>query len=314
MLDDFILEQKFAYNIFINSIKRNKLSHAYIIESNGYLKSFDLALAFAKYIMCPNNYSNNNNCLDCSICKNINKNDFLDIKIIEAEGQWIKKNQLEDLQNDFSKKSFIGNKKLYIIKNAEKLNESSSNSLLKFLEEPEEGIIAILIVDNINHLLNTILSRCQIVSLKGNNTFENKLTKEKISFILNSSQNSESKVDGDFVEKIIDFISYYEENQMDTLLYLKKIWYEYVKDKQQIIDAFSIMILFYKDLLNFKLNKNIEIFDNYLQILENISEKNDINKIISKLNVIIDLKEKIKYNINSNMLMDKLIIQLERCE
>ena len=66
--------------------------------------------------------------------KNIDNKEFLELKIIEAEGQWIKKNQLEELQYDFSKKSILGNKKVYIINGAEKLNVSSSNSLLKFLD------------------------------------------------------------------------------------------------------------------------------------------------------------------------------------
>ena len=129
MLDSFIEEQPIAYKILKNSIINNKVSHAYIIESNGYSKSFDLALSFAKYLLCPNNYTNNSSCEDCGQCLKINNNEFLELKIIEADGQWIKKSQLEELQLDFSKKSVVGNKKIYIIKDADKLNVSSSNSL-----------------------------------------------------------------------------------------------------------------------------------------------------------------------------------------
>ena len=50
MLDDFILEQPIAYRIMKNAIINDKISHAYIIESNGYSKSFDLARSFAKYL------------------------------------------------------------------------------------------------------------------------------------------------------------------------------------------------------------------------------------------------------------------------
>ena len=161
MLDEFKNEQPIVYKTLINSIKNNRCSHAYLMESNGYSKVLDLSIAFAKYILCPNNYINCDNCNNCSQCKNIDNKEFLELKLIEAEGQWIKKNQLEELQYDFSKKSILGNKKVYIINGAEKLNISSSNSLLKFLEEPEDGIIAILITDNIYQLLDTIISRCQ---------------------------------------------------------------------------------------------------------------------------------------------------------
>ena len=115
MLDDFITEQPIIYKTLMNSVKNNKLSHAYLIETNGYSKSFDFSRAFAKLLFCPNRYSNNKKCNNCSQCANIDKNEFIELKIIEPDGQWIKKTQLEELQQDFSKKSVVGNKKTYII-------------------------------------------------------------------------------------------------------------------------------------------------------------------------------------------------------
>ena len=41
----------------------------------------------------------------------------------------------------------------------------ASNSMLKFLEEPEDGIIAILMTNNINNVLSTIISRCKVIKL-----------------------------------------------------------------------------------------------------------------------------------------------------
>ena len=120
MLDEFKIEQPVVYKTLINSIKNNKCSHAYLIESNGYSKTLDLAIAFAKYILCPSSYTNNSCCKNCSQCRNIDNKEFLELKIIESDSQWIKKNQLEELQYDFSKKSIMGNTKVYIIKCAEK--------------------------------------------------------------------------------------------------------------------------------------------------------------------------------------------------
>jgi len=319
MLDDFSLEQPIVYKTIINSVKNNKYSHAYLIETNGYSKSLNIALAFAKYLLCPNNYSNCSNCKSCNQCSNIDKNEFIELKIIEPEGQWIKKCQLEELQEDFSKKSIVGNKKIYIINGAEKLNVSSSNSLLKFLEEPEEGIIAILITDNIYQLLNTIVSRCQILSLRNNNKL---IGLDTLSKVAHSLYNNKEEIDIFLqsedslvrLEKIIEFIKYYEDNRTLTLIYIGKLWNEYFKEKYEIYNAFTILLLFYKDILNIKLSKNIEIFNNYMDNLKYVEEKNDINSIISKINVIMDLREKIKFNMNSNLLMDKLIIELERCD
>ena len=105
MLDDFIIEQNIVYKILTNAVKSNKISHAYIIESNGYSKSLDLAISIAKYFLCPHFYSNNKKCGNCHQCENISKESFIEFKLIEPEGQWIKKTQLDELQESFSKKS-----------------------------------------------------------------------------------------------------------------------------------------------------------------------------------------------------------------
>lgn len=318
MLDDFILEQNIVCKTLINSIKNKKCSHAYIIETNGYSKGLNLAVAFSKSLLCPNGFINNKNCSDCNQCVNINKNEFMELKIISAEGQWIKKNQLEELQNEFSKKSIYSNKKVYIINEAEKLNESSANSILKFLEEPEENIVAILVTNNSSQLLNTIVSRCQILSLKNKVNIENLNTKEKIAhYLYNNNEDIQKYINDENseinIEKVIEFIEYYEKNHLNSLIYINKLWNNYFKERVEIFNAITIMMLFYKDVFNLKINKSIEIFNNYVNNIDFVCKNNSMDELINKINVIIDLRKKIKFNINSNLLMDKLIISLEGC-
>ena len=74
--------------------------------------------------------------------------------------------------------------------------------------------------------------------------------------------------------------------------------------------AFEIMINYYKDILNYSLNKPSEIFTPNDDI-KNISKNNDINELCQKINKLVELKDLIKYNINTNLLMDKLIMSLE---
>ena len=84
--------------------------------------------------------------------------------------------------------------------------------------------------------------------------------------------------------------------------------------EQDIYESFTMMLLFYKDILNLKIGKIIQIFTDYVNEINNVEEKNTLDEITSKINVIMDLREKIKFNINSNLLMDKLIIELKGCE
>ena len=74
------------------------------------------------------------------------------------------------------------------------------------------------------------------------------------------------------------------------------------------------MLLYYNDILNYLLNNPIEIFSDYKKNIQDIALNSNIMNISKKISLIIDLKEKIKYNINTNLLMDKLIIGLEGCD
>lgn len=320
MLDDYRIDQKIVYKLINNSIKMDRCSHAYLIDSNGYSKSFELAISIAKTFLCPFNYSNNINCNGCNQCKIIDDNNFVELKIIKPDGEWIKKEQLDELQSLFSKKAIVGNKKVYIIDGVERLNINSANSILKFLEEPEEGIIAILITENINKVISTIVSRCQILSLNTcNRCLENESVLKKIAIsIFNSDKKISEFIHNEdsilFVNNVINFVKYYEEHGMDTLLEIENLWNYYFKDRKDIGNALEIMLLFYSDVLNYMMNNPIVIFNEVKKDIQNISIKSNVLNISKKINVIIDLKEKIKYNINTNLLMDKLLIRFEGCE
>lgn len=314
MLDEFVIEQEKVTKILKNSILKNKLSHAYLFEVNGYKNKKNLALAFAKMILCPNNYSNNSKCVNCTQCKNIDKNIFPEIKIIEPDGLWIKKEQLDELQKEFSEKSILSNKKIYIINQADRLNKSAANSILKFLEEPEENIIAILITDNMYQLLDTIISRCQIISFSKEHNISSLSFLEKIK---NNTTISENKTEEEIENQIgqtIEFINYFEKNKLDTLLKTQKLWHNNFKEKDDIIFAINVMTLFYQDILNNILNRNLKIFNNYQEKIDEISKNNTVHSITNKINILLKTRNKINVNTNSSLLIDKLILELERCD
>ena len=309
MLDDFISDQAIAYKIFKNSISKNKLSHAYLINTNGYHKGFDFAKAFAKYLLCPNNETGNH---ECSVCHLIDNNSYSEFKVIEADGLWIKKEQTDELQEMFSMKSLSG-RKVYIINGVENLNISASNSILKFLEEPEEGIVAILITDNIYKVLGTIVSRCQVINLNNVQVKSDDMLLNVGNQLYNDSDKINEFVnDSESINKIghvIDFIEYLYSNKLDTLVYINKYWNDFFKGKDDYLFAFNIMIMFYSDVISYKMGKDI-ILSEFKSNIEKFSELdyNIINKI---LNLIIEVREDLYSNVNLNLLMDKFIIKME---
>lgn len=315
MLDEYQKIQPIPWTILKREINKNKLAHAYLFESNGYIGTFDLALALAKTLLCPYNYSNNQKCVNCTQCNNIDNGNYPEIKIIEADGMWIKKEQLLELQEQFSTKSVINKRKIYIIKDADKLNNVAANSLLKFIEEPEENIIAILISPTRYQLLDTIVSRCQIISfnqtsLKGN------LVEKVAKYLYNTTSAinefiaDEKSIDK--INKVIDFVNFYEKNGLDTLLYTYELWTSTFKNKEDLIIAFEILLLYYRDLLNYMCNQELEIFIDYNDNYQKLSENNTINQVCLKIDKIIELKNYLKINANTNLLLDKLILELER--
>lgn len=302
MLDDFKENYKVAYRILNNNLKKNRCSHAYLFETNGNVDKNKIIMSFAKSLLCPFNYTNSEKCVNCYQCKNIDENNYLEIKIIEPDGMWIKKEQLLALQEEFKTKSITGNKKVYIIHNAEKMNASAANSLLKFLEEPEENIIAILSTDNIHQLLDTIISRCQIITLN-NNSFSDKKDIQKVI----SNQYEEENLQ-EIINNTIEFTNYLENNGVNTLLYTKRLFLDHFEDKNDIITFFEIMIFYYKDMIHFKLNKHPDFFDQ--DSMKDIAKYNTITNLNHKINIVMETKEKMKVNANVNLLIDKLIIDI----
>ena len=155
-------------NELVKRYREKKLAHAYLIETNNYDKALQDLKEFIKIINCPEEYKKK--CEKCNLCNLINKDNLPSIKIIEPDGASIKKVQMEELKEAFSTKPVYSRYNTYIIMNAEKLNSSSANSMLKFIEEPTDGIIGFFITNNKDVMIETIKSRCQSLILK----YENK--------------------------------------------------------------------------------------------------------------------------------------------
>ena len=176
-MDDIDNTQKSFFEYVENSIiKNNKISHAYLIETRGYNNYNQVISKFIKLILSANKNGDEQD----KISTLIDSNNYPDLKYIYPDGAYIKKEQLIQLENQYMKKSMMDNKLIYVIDPADKLNQSSANTILKFLEEPPEDIVAILITENKYMVLETIVSRCQVLSLK-NNT-EESFSEEIIEF------------------------------------------------------------------------------------------------------------------------------------
>ena len=268
------------YYHYINQIiKNHKISHTYLFEIDDYDTDFHFIVDFIKMILCDCSYeelSSNN-----SIVSLIDHDNYPDIIIIEPDGAYIKKGQLVDLKREYSNKSLLNGKRFYIIKNAEKLNSSSANTMLKFLEEPEDDIIAILVTDSRYHVLETILSRCQIISLKEDlfDLFDDDLALELL---------------GTIVYPRSFFLKY--NHFVNDLIVDKKI----MKEKMVFIEKCFIIYLDNKYNVK-KVGKN-----EYFNLLDQI----DPNLLLIYLSIIEEELPKLDFNVNYKLWLDALFSRL----
>lgn len=319
MLDDYKVLQPMGYKILKRAILNTSISHAYLIDVKHSSVGENFVFAFAKSLLCPYQYTSYEHCDNCTQCGRIDNHNYTEIKIIDSDGLWIKKEQLDILQEDFSKKAVEGEKRVYIIHDVEKLNKSAANSLLKFLEEPEPNIIAILTTHNFYQVLDTIVSRCQILTLsydRENNTSQNLSMVELVQAVLRQKKYDISNA-SDFslfdmhIQNVLHFLLYYEKNGINALLHMQKLWHSHFCDKDDLLLSFDIMILFYKDLLNYCCNQEVVIFLSVIEQNKEILFHNTLENVIAKINILLKQKQKIYVNINSSLLMDKLILELE---
>ena len=152
------------FNELKKKYEDNKLSHAFLIETNNYELCLNDIKQLLKIVNCPDKYKSD--CTEqCNLCKLIDLFNLPSIIIVEPDGMSIKKQQLNELQEKFSTKPVYSRYNTYIIKDADMMNDSASNCMLKFLEEPEDNILGFFITTNKERVIDTIKSRCQIMKI-----------------------------------------------------------------------------------------------------------------------------------------------------
>lgn len=254
---------------------QSNIGHAYLLKTNDISK----VMKIIRSILISGNVSEPN------IENLINQGNYSDLIIVEPDGQWIKKEQILELKNKFKTKSSYNGKRIYVIKNAENLNKASGNTLLKFLEEPEENIIAFLVTENKNKVLDTLVSRCQYIVLDSN-----------------ISENQEK-----FLE-YVDIIEILEtKKQTSSFELLSRI--DKFEDKNRVKEFFLNIMDVYEKILLKMLDVDYKI-DGYNEKIDKIIKNNTIIEIRKRISGLIFIVDLLELNINIKLLVDKLVISM----
>ena len=265
------------YIRYIDSIIANhRISHAYLVEVNNYDQDIAFIYDFIKMILCDCSYEDMKKS-DNPIIHQIDDGNYPDITVISSDTSVINKSLIKSLQKEFSNKSLLNGKRIYIIREAEKLNGYSANTILKFLEEPEDDIIAFLVTDNRYHVIDTILSRCQILTLK-DDSFTVEIDDQILDLL-------------DCVMNPNNFFIKYNSYTKDTFVDKSVL-------KEQLMVVENVILSYLEN------SKNLS------SSAVNLLKKKDNKELIRILSVIEDEIPKLDFNVNFKLWIDSLFAKL----
>ena len=166
-LDDIIGQQAVTTHLR-NALSKDKLAQAYMIIGEDGMGKETIAKAFASSILCedrqPGEYLN---CGKCRSCHQIETGNHPDLRVVTHEKPAaITVDEIRtQVVSDVDIRPYQEQRKVYIIPDAQLMNEQAQKALLETLEEPPEYVVIILLCANENMLLQTIRSRCIKLSL-----------------------------------------------------------------------------------------------------------------------------------------------------
>jgi len=163
VLADLIFGHDWAVDLLAQTMASQKVPQSLLITGLPQIGKATLARTFAMALNCQNDEKP---CGQCNSCKKMLSGNHPDMSILDAPQESLKIEQVRDLQRDLSLRPHESPYKIAILCDFERATISAANALLKTLEEPPSYAIIILTAQNSSLLLPTIVSRCQIISLR----------------------------------------------------------------------------------------------------------------------------------------------------
>lgn len=155
---------------------RARLPHALLLMGAQGIGKLDLALNFARSMLCEKPQSDGTACLECNSCRWFEQDSHPDFRLIQPDAlsadegdektstkkpsREISVDQIRDLASFANLSAHCGGYRIVLIHPAESMNNNAANSLLKTLEEPTDKLLFLLVTHKPQQLLPTILSRC----------------------------------------------------------------------------------------------------------------------------------------------------------
>lgn len=308
------------------AISYDKVSHAYIFNGPEKSGKMMLAEAFAMTLQCEKKEAEP--CLSCHSCKQAMGKNQPDIIYLQHEkpGTISVDDIRRQLNNDIVIKPYSSPYKIYIIDEAEKMNQQAQNALLKTIEEPPAYAVILLLTTNADAFLPTILSRCITLNLKVVPDAEIK------EYLMKTYQVPDYQADictafaqGN-VGKAIQLAGNEDFNELkdSALQLIKRIkdielyeMMEAIKQisqyKLQINDYFDLLMIWYRDVLLYKATADVNslIFKDEIYDIKNQASKSSYSGIETIIQALDKAKLRLNANVNFELVMELLLLTMK---
>lgn len=308
-----------------NAIRQKKINHAYIFNGERGCGKKLVARTFAKTLQCENQEADA--CCSCKSCMQTESGNQPDIIKITYEKASIGVDIIRDqINGDIAVKPYSSPYKIYILADADKMTEQAQNALLKTLEEPPEYAVFLLLTDNADRLLPTVLSRCVLFNFKPiSQDVIKKHLMEKKGFTEYQAELSATFSQGN-LGKAIRYAASEDFAGMkdDVLRMLRRIDVlelsdlldhigEFSQHKLEANDYIDLMILWYRDVLMFKVTKNpnVLLFKDELKFINEQASVRDYEGIENIIKAMEKAKERLRANVNFDTTMELMLLTIK---
>lgn len=162
MLWDNVVGHKAIKRSLKNAVERGRINHAYLFAGPSGVGKYMTARVFAAAMLCPEG-----GCGECNVCRRVIEEKHPDVTVLRPAGKNIPVEAIRALRLDAFRKPTESDRKVYIIKEAERMWEEGASTLLKVLEEPPGNTVFVLVTANPDAMLPTVRSRCQQINFSG---------------------------------------------------------------------------------------------------------------------------------------------------
>ena len=309
-----------------NAIEEDKVSHAYIFNGPEASGKMMLAEAFAMALQCEG--EGKRPCLVCLSCWQAADHNQPDIIYVSHE----KPNTIgvddirTQINNDIDIKPYSSRYKVYIVDEAQKMNQQAQNALLKTIEEPPAYAIILLLTTNADSFLQTILSRCITLNLKA--VKEDKIKEYLMKHyqipdyqadicaafsqgnVGKAIQLASSEEFGELKASVLQLMKRLEDIDLYEMTGAVKQIAEY---KLSVNDYFDLMMIWFRDVLYLKATNDVDglIFKDEVYDIKKQAAKRSYQGIETILEALEKAKIRLNANVNFDLVIELLLLTIK---